>query len=506
MSKRKLTSSQQIRLGAILSYFSIFLNIGAGVIYTPWMIRQIGQGEYGLFTLANSLISLFMIDFGLSAATSKYVSEYHVKNEEEKVNIFLGAIYKLYLFVDIIILLTLVVIFFFIDKIYVNLSVSELIQFKVVYCIAALYSIISFPFITMNGILTAYEKFVQLKMADVLYRVLVILFMVIALMNGKGLYALVTVNAIVGLLVIIYKLVIIKKATPVKVNLKHTEKGIYKEVFGFSFWTTVASLAQRLVFNITPSILGMVSSASEIAVFGIVTTIESYSFTITNAINGMFMPKISKIYAEDNRDDGIMNLMLKVGRFQYALNGILVVGFLVLGKNFISLWMGEDYINAYYGIVLVLIPGLLYNPMQIAHTAMVVRNKVKKQAEVNLLMGIINVLLSYNLSKKYGVVGACVSICIAYLFRIIALIIIYKKDLALDMIFFVKKCYIRYLPILVLSTIAGFGVLRMIYSLNWIGLIVNVIILLLVYSILFLILGINSSERTKVKNMIVRRL
>lgn len=505
MSKRKLTSSQQIRLGALLSYFSIFLNIGAGVIYTPWMIRQIGQGEYGLFTLANSLISLFMIDFGLSAATSKYVSEYHVRNEEEKVNNFLGAIYKLYLFVDTIILLTLVVIFFFIDKIYVNLSIHELAQFKVVYCIAALYSIISFPFITTNGILTAYEKFVQLKMADVLYRVLVILFMVIALINGKGLYALVTVNATVGLLVIVYKIFIIKKATPVKVNFKHTEKGIYKEVFGFSFWTTVASLAQRLVFNITPSILGMVSGALEIAVFGIVTTIESYSFTITNAINGMFMPKISKIYIEDNRDDRIMNLMLKVGRFQYALNGILVVGFLVLGKSFISLWMGKDYINAYYGIVLVLIPGLLYNPMQIAHTAMVVRNKVKKQAEVNLLMGIVNVLLSYNLSKKYGVVGACIAICIAYLFRTIALIIIYKKDLALDMILFVKKCYIRYLPILAISTIVGFGVLKMIDSLNWIGLTVNAIILLLVYSILFFILGVNSSERTKIKNMIVKR-
>ena len=180
------SSNQQIKFGAILSYISIALNIGAGVLYTPWMVRQIGQSQYGLFTLANSLISLFMVDFGLSAATSKFVSEYHVQKNEEKVNAFLGAIYKLYLIVDLVILVALITVFFFIDAIYSNLTTAELQQFKVVYCIAALYSVISFPFVTTNGILTAYEKFIQQKLADVIYRILTILLMVAALLNGYG--------------------------------------------------------------------------------------------------------------------------------------------------------------------------------------------------------------------------------------------------------------------------------------------------------------------------------
>ena len=61
----------QIKFGAILSYVSIAVNIIAGLLYTPWMVNQIGGDDYGLFTIVNSLITLFMVDFGLSAATSR---------------------------------------------------------------------------------------------------------------------------------------------------------------------------------------------------------------------------------------------------------------------------------------------------------------------------------------------------------------------------------------------------------------------------------------------------
>lgn len=52
-------TSKQIKYGAILSYVSIVLNVVAGLIYTPWMVKIIGKSDYGLYTLAYSLISLF---------------------------------------------------------------------------------------------------------------------------------------------------------------------------------------------------------------------------------------------------------------------------------------------------------------------------------------------------------------------------------------------------------------------------------------------------------------
>ena len=225
MSESK--SKKQIKLGAILSYVSIAINIIVGLLYTPWMVRQIGQSQYGLYTLANSLITLFTIDFGLSSATTRYVSKYNAEGNQEKVNNFLGVIYKLYLIIDAVIFAILLGVFFFIDKIYINLTPTELSQFKIVYAISAMYAVFHFPFITQNGILTAYEQFVPLKLADVIYRILFVGLTIVALSFGLGLYALVAVHAIAGLVMIIFKFIILKKKTPIKANFKYTDKGLF---------------------------------------------------------------------------------------------------------------------------------------------------------------------------------------------------------------------------------------------------------------------------------------
>ena len=81
-----MNSRQQIKLGAVLSYFAILVNIATGILYTPWMIRCIGREEFGLYTLAMSVISLFVFDFGLSSAVTRYISKYLAKGEEEKAN------------------------------------------------------------------------------------------------------------------------------------------------------------------------------------------------------------------------------------------------------------------------------------------------------------------------------------------------------------------------------------------------------------------------------------
>ena len=316
----QVTATKQVKLGAILSYLSIAINIIAGLVYTPWMIKQIGQSQYGLYTLANSLITLLMFDFGLSSTASKYISNYHANNNEEGANRALGVIYKLYLIVDAVIFALLFVLYFVLGHIYVKLTPIELQQFKIAYIIVASYSIISFPFVTLNGVLTAYEKFVHIKVAEIIYRVVVVGLMICALAFGMGLYALVTVNAVAGLIIIAYKYFAIKRTTPIKADFKAKDDGVLKDMIKFSLWITVHSLAQRLIFNITPSILGIVADSKAIAVFGVVTTIEAYVYLIATALNGMFMPKISRIMQGNDVEKSTMPLMLDVGLFQYAVN------------------------------------------------------------------------------------------------------------------------------------------------------------------------------------------
>lgn len=497
---------KQIKVGTLISYFSILVNIVVGLVYTPWMITTIGQSEYGLYTLANSLITLFLIDFGLSSATARFISNYHAAGNDDGVNDFLGIVYKFYAVIDTLIFIVLFIIFFLIDKIYVNLTVEEIKKFKVVYIIAASFSLVNLPFVTLNGVLTAYEKFIQLKLADLLYRIMVVGFTVFVLLMGWGLYSLVAANAVAGLLIIVYKFFIVKKFTNVKVNFRAKDRSLVKSIFYFSFWTMIMTIAGRLIFSVTPSILGIVADSTAIAVFGVVVTIEGFVYTITTAINGMFMPTISRAYlsGEEEAQSVLMPLMIKVGRFQFALNGLLIIGFALVGQSFINLWVGTSYSDAYYGILLVILPGMFFNSLQIANTAMTVQNKVKLQAIIAMICGVVNVGLSFIVSNYYGVIGACASICFVFMLRAVLYHIVHKKVMKFNIGKFIVQCYLRMLPVIVVTVCLGLILNYFIADGGWLRLIVKTITITLLYLIAILFLGLSKNERKiifgKIKN------
>lgn len=497
ISMKKIKS--QLGIGVLITYFSIGVNIAAGLLYTPWMINQIGKNDYGLYTLVNSLITMFLMDFGLSSATARYVAKYRSENKEEELEKFLSMVYKLYILIDAVIMLILILVFFCIDIIYQNFTPEELYKFKIIYGIAGVYSVCSFPCITFNGILNAYEKFIPLKLTDLFQKLCCVLFTIIALCLNGGLYALVVVNAVSGLVANIIKFFFVNQN--IKVRRKRIEvaerKAYFKAIFSFSLWSTIWALSQRLIFNITPTLLGIVvvNATAAISVFGIITTIEGYFHIITTAINGMFLSRITRILNHETGDEELNRLAVKVGRFQFALNGLLILGFCLIGKEFIKLWVGENFVEAYYGIILIVIPGAFYNTLQILHTTIVVKNLVKYQAYIQIVVGIVNVICSLILSHHMGALGASISICVTYFLRLILTILFIKRKLCFDLKSFIKKCYIQTGIPVVISFVIGFWVMSAIEGATWLSLILKIILTVFIYIISILLMGLSQDER-----------
>ena len=497
-------STRKIKRGAIMSYIAIAVNILAGLMYTPWMVGQIGPDNFGLYTLANSLISMFLIDFGLSAAVSRFVSKYNAKGDQESVDNMLGITYKIYTLTDFIIFAVLIIVFLNIDLIYQELTPGELASFKIVYIVAATFSVISFPFTTLNGILTAYENFVELKACDLFHKISSVVLIIIALLNGYGLYALVTANAVSGLATIVLKLIIIKRKTPIKVNLKHKSKLMVKDIFGFSVWSAIVSIAQRFIFNITPSILGAVSGTVSIAVFGIASSLEGYVYAIANALNGLFLPKVSRMVTREDASKNLLNLMIKIGRIQLLIVGLITIGFISVGKDFILLWMGEDYILSYYGVVLLTLPSIIYLPQQIGNTAVIALNKVRLQAYVFIGMAVMNIILSAILSYFWGALGASLAICMSYFVRSIGMNIVYYKALKINIFKFFRECHIKLLVPLLLILLIGLGLNIALPNVSWTNFLLKGSIVVIAYFIIMWVFGLNSYEKNLVGNTVVQ--
>lgn len=505
MSSAEVKSSKQLKIGAMLSYMAIGINIISALIYSPWMLSKIGSGDYGLYSLATSLINMFLLDFGISSAVSRFVSKYVAEGKQEKVDQLLGVVFKLFMGIAAMISIALIIIYFFIDQIYVSLTPIELEKFKIVYIISATYSVISFPFATtLNGVLTSYEKFIQMKLCDVGNKIITVLLIVTALLNGYGLYALVAINAVLNLVCFLAKWLVIKKTTPVKVSICFWNMDLLKEIFGFSVWVLINSICSRLIMNVCPNILGITSGTMAITIFSFASVIEGYSYTFSSAIDGMFMPRIARITYKEGNMNKILPLMIKVGRFQYHLVGLVLIGFACVGKEFISLWIGNDYISVYYCAVLLLLPAPFYLSQQIGKNTMVMVNKIRYLTMVNVIKAGLNVVLVSILSRWWGALGACVSICAVYFFRNFANMYLYKSKLGLDNRTFYVECYGKMSIPMLITLAMGLFIQRIIPNMGWCIFGIKIAVIVGIYLSLMWIIAYNDEEKNMIMGVLKR--
>ncbi len=496
-----------LKVAAIISYLTIAFNILSGFLYTPWMIDKIGSSDYGLYTLATSVIAIFTLDFGIGAAVSRFIAKYKAENDEESISRFMGITYKLYIAIDIIILVALIIFYFFIDKIYLGFTIDELQKFKNIFCIVGLFTIISFPTQPFNGVLNADERFIFLNITSLLQKILTLVAMIFLLSSGYQLYSLVIINVFMSLLIIIIRYLYIKKNKIYTVNWKFNDKSILKEIFSFSMWTMVIVIAQRFIINIAPTILGITSTANEISIFSISLTIEGYIFMLSSAIGGLFMPRISKMVYSQNKTnhEEILELCIRIGRLQLFLVGAIVSIFSVVGQDFIISWLGEGFKSSYITTLLIILPSIFLFTFQVPNTVLTVVNKLKWSSLSIVTSAVISLILSFSLSYRLGAVGVALGIFFGKMLgEVLISILIFHYVLKLNMIDYFKRCHFSMFLLFLLIIITGFGLNIIITDINWFNTIIKIAILLLIYIIFSYFFIINKYEKNLILGIFKR--
>lgn len=496
-------SFTQIKSGALLSYFAIFFNMAAGLVYTPWMVGKIGVSDFGLFALVGAFLSYFLLDFGLDQAISRYIARYRAQGNEGAVGPLLGITTRLYLLIDLAIVVVLVVVFFFLGNIFKELTPAETAKLEVVYIIAGFFSVVSFPLMPVNGAMIAYERFVVLKLAEVAQKVLVIALMVAALLSGQGLFALVFINGLLMFATRLFLFAYLKHKEKIRINLTHYNKALAKELLGFSSWIFVIGLAQRLTLNIVPIILGVFSGTRAIAIFAIAMLLEAYTWTFANALNGLFLPKVSRMVSANENRQEVLVLMIRVGRLQLLVTGLMITGLIIFGSSFISLWMGDDFAMSYYVALLLIVPGIITLTQTIASTLVVVENQVKFRALLLLFSGALSLSLGVVLAPSYGALGAAVGVCTALvLVHVIGMNIFYHKTMKLSMVRFFKETHLRLLPPMLATALAGFALLHFIAVDTWLSLGMAILAFSVLYSVVMWFLAMNAEEKNLVMGLL----
>jgi len=480
LEKIENKSSKNIALGTLFGWASFAVAILSGLFLIPSIISNMGEDYYGIFTLVSSLIALFLLDFGLTQTTNTYLAKLRAKGDKDGVERFTAIMFKLYLIIDVIFLFIIVILYFLVDIIYKGYTPEQRDLIKPILLIVGGYSLINFPSTVFTGVNSAYEKFGFNKFSELIQKIIYFLVTLLivqmpsnVLSNADKLYGLVIINSVSGLIAILMRAFYMKFYLGISLRLStKMDKETVKTIASFSTWALVLSICARLIFNITPSIIGIMykqgpdsvtsfmglvtirgDAATQTTVFGIISTIEGYVFTIGAMMSGFFMAKLART-SEDkkNKTQHLQAIAEKVGKLQLVIIGVVVLGFITIGKEFINVWQSKDIIGdpntgngsaIYYGIIALIAYEIIHIPEIIFETAMYTENHIKPLAINSIVKASINCGLSFWLTSQYGAFGACLSICIARVIDLILNNFAYRKYLGISLARYFVKLYIR---------------------------------------------------------------
>ena len=75
-----MSEGKNLRAGVVLSYITMAAGIIVSLTYTPFMLRMLGQQQYGLFNMGQAAVSyLGLAEFGFGNAVVRYVSKYRAE-------------------------------------------------------------------------------------------------------------------------------------------------------------------------------------------------------------------------------------------------------------------------------------------------------------------------------------------------------------------------------------------------------------------------------------------
>jgi len=457
-----INSTQQVKTGAILSYITIAFNIVASFLYTPFLVRTLGLSDYGLFALSASLVSYFSIDLGLSTAITRFIARYRAEGNEHRIKDVLGVAYKLYVAIDIILLLLLGMVYLFIDRIFGNLSLVELNRFRNIFLITSLFILLHIPLLPVNGCFFAYERVVALKAFDLINKIVTVALLVLMLMLGLGLYGVVLVNVMSTLVVQFIKLVYLHRKEGLIINFRYYEKGMLKSIGAFSLWATVSMVADKFFFSIIPTLLAAFSNTHEVAFFAIVISVEGYVLSMARVFNGLFLTRVMRLVVCNGTPEQQTDLLIRVGRVQLYIIGIIVVGLVSLGKEFFAHWLGMGFDRSYYAMVLVLLPCLFHLTQTIAEELVYAHDKIKYRALSYVVGSMVSVTTIVLLAPRYGAIGAAIGVFLSFVVaHNIIIDVVYHQVLRINMLRFLYECHGKILPVFAVA--GGFGFIMQTY-------------------------------------------
>ena len=487
----------QRKVGAILSYATIGLQNLVGLLYTPYLLRMLGKSEYGLYSLVTSIISyLTLLDFGFGDAVVRYTAKYRAEGKHSEQYSMFGMFTIIYLSIAVVASVLGVVLALNLDCFFSNtMSVTEISRARIMLLCLVGNLAVTFFFSIYKAILDAYEQFVFVRALNVFRILLNTIIMVALLQYGFKAVALVVVTTILNVVVMLANFLHCMFKLKIHVSFTDIPWFNLKEIGGYSVFIFLNSCISHVYWFSGQFILGIFKGAMVIAVYAVAIQLVNMFKHFTGAISSVFFPKVVALSVREESNREISDLFNKIGRLQYIIISLVISGFIVFGSNFISLWAGDGYEEAYLLTLIFFVSLMPAQTQQIGWIVCKAKNHLKFRTYTYIVIAILCLIAQVLGSKYYGMVGNAVSIGASLIIMEgFILNVYYQKKEGIDICAFWKNVGQLSIIPTILVFVATY-VKSFINMESWFNLILGICVYGALFFVLSFLLSFNSYER-----------
>lgn len=498
----------QKKVGVVLSYAGQFVHILSGLLYTPIMLRLLGQSEYGLYQLVYSVVSyLSLLSLGFSASYMRFYSRSKAANEKDGVAKLNGMFLLIFSVISIICICCGAVMLFNIRSIFGSgLSDAEYAKARILMALMIVNLAMTFPSSVFNCIITSQEKFIFQKTVQLFQYLLSPVISLPLLIMGYGSIGMVcvTTGLTVSALVVNIYFCFVKLHS--RFQFRGLQFSLLKEMWIFTFFIFLNQIIDQINWSVDKYLLGRMAGTTSVAVYGIGGQINTLYLQFSTSVSNVFIPKVNRLVAERDDDNALTDLFTRVGRIQYIIMMLILTGFIFWGQTFIKLWAGDGYDSSYFVALALLIPVTVPLIQNLGIEIQRAKNKHKARSIAYFFIAVANVFISIPLIKHWGPVGAAIGTTISLSAgNILFMNWYYHYRIGINIAYFWKNI-LSFTPGLIAPSV--FGIICMKYY-NCDGVMkfgAGVAAYTVIYCVSMYLWGMNSEEKDLLTGSIRRKL
>ncbi len=499
-------NKDQFKSGVLLSYLTLAISSLLPFLYTPIVLRILGQNEYGLYSLANTAIGyLSLLTFGFGSTILRYLSIYRARGEKEQEQKALGFFLLLYGAIAVLTLLGGLVIATHAETIFKrSLSAAELEKIRILLLLITANAAVTLPIGVLSSVVMAHERYLFRKMLDLGTTLLLPCANLTALFLGYASVGMAVASMIVQIALLPIYGFYCRRILRIRPIFARIPGPLLREMVGISAFVFLGAVVDMLFWSTDKLLLGMLLGTAAVAVYNIGATFNSVVMNLSGVIVNLLSPRITGLVAKDADEHELTEHFIRVGRLQFLIVALIVSGFAVFGRSFVRLWAGDEYGDAYWIAILTMFPLCIPLIENTGITILIAQNKHAFRSIVYFVIAVVNVISTILIIPYMGGIGAALCSGISYLLgQGLIMNWYYWKKIRLDIPRFWKNI-LGMSPVPALMLGSGLLLRRVIHVNSWVEFFGWVLLYSAVYVLGMVFLALNEEEKQLLRSAIQR--